>query len=92
MRQVIEENWALKQHMALGISNKTIEDMLQRAKAAGALAGKIAGAGGGGFLLLMVPRERQNDVFKAWAVTVNCLYDGKRRQQGDLRERSYRSK
>lgn len=63
--KLLEENWALKQHMSSGISNKTIEDMLQRAKAAGALAGKVAGAGGGGFLLLMVPRERQNEVFKA---------------------------
>ncbi len=58
-------NWELKQQLASGISNPEIADMYAQAKAAGALAGKIAGAGGGGFLLLIVPREYQNKVFQA---------------------------
>ncbi|CAB5137516.1 D-glycero-alpha-D-manno-heptose 7-phosphate kinase (EC [Olavius algarvensis associated proteobacterium Delta 3] len=62
---LMEENWNLKQTMASGISNPQIHDMYERATSAGALAGKVAGAGGGGFLLLMVPRERQNAVFEA---------------------------
>jgi D-glycero-alpha-D-manno-heptose-7-phosphate kinase len=61
----MDENWVLKRKMADGISNPDIERMYERAKGAGALAGKIAGAGGGGFLLLIVPRERQNQVFEA---------------------------
>jgi D-glycero-alpha-D-manno-heptose-7-phosphate kinase len=63
--ELMDENWRLKQEMASGISNPEIRTMYERAKAAGALAGKIAGAGGGGFLLLIVPRERQNQVFEA---------------------------
>jgi D-glycero-alpha-D-manno-heptose-7-phosphate kinase len=63
--RLMDENWALKQQMADGISNSEIERMYDQAKGAGALAGKIAGAGGGGFLLLIVPRERQNQVFEA---------------------------
>jgi D-glycero-alpha-D-manno-heptose-7-phosphate kinase len=63
--RLMDENWVLKQQMADGISNPEIEQMYARAKGAGALAGKIAGAGGGGFLLLIVPRERQNQVFEA---------------------------
>ena len=63
--RLMDENWALKQKMADGISNPDIERMYEKAKKAGALAGKIAGAGGGGFLLLIVPRERQNQVFEA---------------------------
>ncbi len=63
--KLLEQNWKLKQQMAPGISNPTIEAMYSRAKTAGALAGKICGAGGGGFLLLMVARENQNQVFEA---------------------------
>jgi len=63
--ELMDENWRLKQKMAAGISNDRIGEMYAAAKKAGALAGKIAGAGGGGFLLLIVPREKQNDVFEA---------------------------
>ncbi|MCJ8502777.1 GHMP kinase [Desulfatitalea alkaliphila] len=63
--RLLDENWRLKQQMAAGISNPVIDAMYHTAKAAGALAGKISGAGGGGFLLLVVPRENQNQVFAA---------------------------
>ena len=63
--ELMRENWVLKQQMASGISNPGIEKMYDIAIKAGAVAGKIAGAGGGGFLLLIVPRERQNQVFDA---------------------------
>lgn len=63
--ELMDRNWHLKRTMAEGISNARIDRMYDTAKAAGALAGKIAGAGGGGFLLLIVPRERQNAVFEA---------------------------
>jgi D-glycero-alpha-D-manno-heptose-7-phosphate kinase len=63
--RLLGENWRLKQQMASGISNDTISAMHQRALAAGAIAGKVCGAGGGGFLMLMAPRENQNKVFEA---------------------------
>jgi len=63
--ELMHENWRMKQKMAAGISNGRIEEMYDKAVRAGALAGKIAGAGGGGFLLLIVARENQNDVFEA---------------------------
>ncbi len=63
--QLLDENWHLKRTMASGISNPAIDSMYATAKNAGALAGKITGAGGGGFLLLVVPREKQNQVFQA---------------------------
>ena len=63
--RLLDRNWQLKQQMASGISNPAIEKMHQQAMAAGALAGKVCGAGGGGFLLLIVPREKQNNVFEA---------------------------
>ena len=63
--QLLDRNWKLKQKMASGITNPQIMEMYDKAKAAGALGGKIAGAGGGGFLTLIVPREKQNAVFEA---------------------------
>ena len=63
--ELMDQNWRLKQEIASGISNDRIQQMYQKARSAGALAGKIAGAGGGGFLLLFVPREKQNAVFEA---------------------------
>ena len=62
---LLGKNWEMKKNLASGISNKEIETMHEKAIASGALAGKVAGAGGGGFLLLIVPRERQNTVFEA---------------------------
>lgn len=63
--RIMSQNWELKRTMASGISNEQIDRMYRKAMDAGALAGKISGAGGGGFLLLIVPRERQNSVFQA---------------------------
>jgi len=63
--ELMDLNWQLKQKMASGIANDRINKMYLKARQAGALAGKIAGAGGGGFLLLIVPREKQNSVFEA---------------------------
>jgi D-glycero-alpha-D-manno-heptose-7-phosphate kinase len=62
---ILDQNWQLKQKMAAGISNSKIQAMYEKAKKAGAIGGKIAGAGGGGFLILVVSRERQNAVFEA---------------------------
>jgi D-glycero-alpha-D-manno-heptose-7-phosphate kinase len=62
--KLLDKNWELKKKMASGITNGKIEEMYERAKKAGAVGGKIGGAGGGGFLMLLVPRERQNSVFE----------------------------
>jgi D-glycero-alpha-D-manno-heptose-7-phosphate kinase len=63
--RLLGRNWELKQQIAHGISNPVIDAMHERAMEAGALAGKVCGAGGGGFLLLVVARENQNRVFEA---------------------------
>jgi D-glycero-alpha-D-manno-heptose-7-phosphate kinase len=63
--RLLDTNWQLKQQLARGISNPDIDEMYGRAKRAGALAGKISGAGGGGFLLLLARREDQNKIFQA---------------------------
>lgn len=56
------EAWCLKRELADGVSNPTVDRIYERARAAGARGGKLLGAGGGGFMLLYVPRDRQADV------------------------------
>jgi D-glycero-alpha-D-manno-heptose-7-phosphate kinase len=62
--QVLHANWELKRKLASGISNPEIERMVERARASGALGGKICGAGGGGFLLVYCAPERQEHLAK----------------------------
>jgi len=59
---LLDQSWELKKRLAGTISNGQINEMYERARGAGAIGGKIAGAGGGGFLLLYVPFEYQNKV------------------------------
>ncbi len=50
--ELLHENWTEKKKFAKGISNPAIDDAYESALAAGAIGGKITGAGGGGFLML----------------------------------------
>jgi D-glycero-alpha-D-manno-heptose-7-phosphate kinase len=59
---LLHESWTLKKRLADNISNSTIEAIYEAARCAGALGGKITGAGGGGFLLLFCPGEKQDCV------------------------------
>jgi D-glycero-alpha-D-manno-heptose-7-phosphate kinase len=59
---LLHENWELKRGLADGISSREIDGWYERALAAGAVGGKILGAGAGGFLLLFAPPDRQDAV------------------------------
>lgn len=59
---LLHEGWMLKRELSPKVSNSTIDELYEAALGAGALGGKLLGAGGGGFLLLFVPPERQNAV------------------------------
>lgn len=63
--ELLHEGWLIKKRLASGISNSSIDTYYEAARAAGALGGKILGAGGGGFLLLYVNEEKQNAVRQA---------------------------
>ena len=62
MGRLLHEGWQLKKQLASQISNGAIDEMYQTARRAGALGGKITGAGGGGFLLLYCRPERREAV------------------------------
>jgi D-glycero-alpha-D-manno-heptose-7-phosphate kinase len=63
--EMLHESWLLKKELASQITNEQIDDLYRAARKAGAIGGKITGAGGGGFLLLFCPYERQDAVREA---------------------------
>jgi D-glycero-alpha-D-manno-heptose-7-phosphate kinase len=62
---LLHQGWELKKGLASGVSNRTLDEYYRAAREAGALGGKISGAGGGGFLLLYCPLAAQDDVRQA---------------------------
>ena len=62
---LLHQSWELKKRLSSTISNGRINDIYETAQRAGAIGGKVAGAGGGGFLLLYVPYEKQKSVRSA---------------------------
>lgn len=63
--ELLHENWLYKKQLASGITNPTIDESYDMARAHGALGGKITGAGGGGFLMLYCPPRSQVEVTAA---------------------------
>lgn len=62
---LLDKAWNLKKQMSSQISNPQIERIYELGKNAGALGGKILGAGGGGFFLFYVPKQRRDCVRNA---------------------------
>ena len=63
----LDAEWSHRKKLAPGVTTKGIDAMLAKAKAAGALAGKVCGAGGGGCLFCLVEPERHAQVSAALA-------------------------
>ncbi|PWU20458.1 MAG: kinase [Verrucomicrobia bacterium] len=63
--ELLGESWAAKRRLTKAVSNSYLDEIYDKAVAAGALAGKLTGAGGGGFMLLFVPPQKQARVRKA---------------------------
>lgn len=65
--KLLDHTWQLKRSLTNKISTNNIDEMYTRALEAGALGGKLLGAGGGGFILLFVEPEKQQNVKRALA-------------------------
>ena len=63
--RLLHKAWMLKRELSSDVSNHLVDDLDETAEEAGAIGGKITGAGGGGFLLLFVPPEKQKKVREA---------------------------
>ena len=62
--RLLDYTWKLKRGISDGISTDTIDDLYARGMKAGALGGKLLGAGGGGFLLFYVEEDKKTNVQK----------------------------
>ena len=63
--RLLHQSWMLKKQTGSKISTGSIDELYQKAMEAGALGGKLLGAGGGGFLLFDVQEEWQEAVSRA---------------------------
>lgn len=64
---LLDEHWHLKKKMSAKMSNSVFDEIYEKAKQAGALGGKIMGAGGGGFFLVCCREGAQNAVRQVFA-------------------------
>ena len=63
--RLLDESWRLKKQTGKGVSTGAIDELYERGMKAGALGGKLLGAGGGGFLIFYVQPDKQKEVKKA---------------------------
>lgn len=63
--EILNSSWASKRQTAAGISNRRIDGIMDAAFQAGARAGKVSGAGGGGFITFIVDPVRRTEVISA---------------------------
>ena len=62
--RLLHESWMLKRELAGSITTGVIDEIYDQAMAAGALGGKVLGAGGGGFMAFFVPPEKRAQVIE----------------------------
>jgi D-glycero-alpha-D-manno-heptose-7-phosphate kinase len=60
--ELLHEAWQAKRSLSSKVSNSHVDEIYEEAISAGAIGGKLTGAGGGGFILLFVPPSRQGEV------------------------------
>jgi D-glycero-alpha-D-manno-heptose-7-phosphate kinase len=73
--RLLHEAWEAKRSMSSKISSPMVDEMYDQARSAGALGGKLLGAGGGGFILLFVPPENQPAVREKLARLIHVPFE-----------------
>ena len=63
--KLLHESWKIKKSLTEEVSNSNIDEIYRVARKAGALGGKMIGAGGAGFVVFFVPPERRGQLIKA---------------------------
>ncbi len=73
--RLLHESWLEKKSLSSYITNPNIDDIYNTAIKRGALGGKLLGAGGGGFLLLYVPKLKQKNLIKYFNKLINVPFN-----------------
>ena len=73
--KILHMSWMRKKQLTSDISNQKIDEYYKIALDAGALGGKILGAGGGGFLLLYADEEKQDKIRKSFKELIELDFD-----------------
>jgi len=73
--RLLHESWKVKRSLADGITNPQLDEIYRAALSAGAIGGKILGAGGGGFFLFFAPPEAQPRVRERLAKLVHVDFE-----------------
>lgn len=60
--KLLHQSWLLKREMAASVSNQKIDEIYEAGRDAGALGGKLLGAGGGGFMMFLVDPDKREAV------------------------------
>ena len=60
--ELLHEAWQAKRSLSPAVSNSFVDEIYASAISAGAVGGKLTGAGGGGFMLLFAPPSRQKEI------------------------------
>jgi D-glycero-alpha-D-manno-heptose-7-phosphate kinase len=63
--KLLDKHWELKKLLSTNISNAQIDEIYERGKKAGALGGKLLGAGSGGFILFFAPKYLHNEIISS---------------------------
>jgi D-glycero-alpha-D-manno-heptose-7-phosphate kinase len=81
----IAEEWENRKRLAPGVTTEVIEGLIARARAAGATAAKVCGAGGGGCLFCYGPPQHRSEIAAALAAAGARLLDFRIERHGLLR-------
>lgn len=73
--RLLHESWLLKRSLSEKITNSLVDEAYEAARRAGALGGKLLGAGGGGFLLLYADPARQEVIREALSTLTEVRFD-----------------
>jgi D-glycero-alpha-D-manno-heptose-7-phosphate kinase len=60
--ELLNQSWQLKRTLTQNITNSALDEIYEAGRSAGAIGGKLLGAGGGGFMLFFVPPERRQEL------------------------------
>lgn len=73
--KLLDETWKIKRGIGSKVTNSTIDEIYETAKKAGALGGKLLGAGGGGFFLFYCEKEKQEKLKKELQKLMNVPFN-----------------